>query len=57
MLKQLYWTLWGASSAQKEQPRPEPKYRCRAQEALGQTEGAESLKELRPPPLKRRWPS
>ncbi len=25
MLQQLYWTLWGASSAQKEQQRPEPK--------------------------------
>jgi hypothetical protein len=25
--QQLYWTSWGASSAQKEQPRPEPKDR------------------------------
>lgn len=47
MLKQLYWTPWGASSAQKEQSRPEPKDREDSR-GLGQTEGAESLKELRP---------
>lgn len=55
MLFQLYWTHSPTSSAQKEHLRPEPKDRRRPKRLLGQTEGAEPLKELHPPV--KRWPA
>ena len=51
MLQQLYWTLWGSSSAQKEQPGLSRKT---GEDSRGVrlNKGGGVLKELRPP-LKR----
>ena len=54
MLQQLYWTLWGTSSAQKEQPGLSRTTGDDARGVGAHSRGAESLQELRPPVP--RWP-